>query len=328
MAAPNETDRFSSQLQNFEEKSAAIRRRYLAQKRSEPERFARRIDLSWSVWMFGIEPFSESVARLAKHGIGFIEMKGDHFTAESGLEAELVREVLADRGMRVSGTCGMFSAENDLSSNSAYVRQRAIDYVRREVDFLAEVGGHYLIVVPSAVGRPTGIDSAEGIRSATALRACGDDFAKARVAAAIEPIRSAEVSLVHTVDEACRYIEVVDHPGIGYVNADTYHMLLEEAHIAEAIVSCGERLANLHLADSNRNAPGTGMIDFDTVIMAAYLVGMNQEGRFLTAEPLGPITDPYLLGNEPCRTELMDVLVRETVGYVRAREEHVRSLTG
>jgi sugar phosphate isomerase/epimerase len=312
--------------QNWERKSAAIRAAYLEAARSAPARFERRIDLSWSVWMFGLEPLGASLERLARHGLGFVELKGDRWTADSGLPTRTLRAALEGAGIQVSGACGMFSTENDLSSTSAFSRQHAIDYVRREVDLLAELGGTYLIVAPTAVGRPDAQDASEQARSAETLRKCGQDFARTGIRAAVEPIRAAEVSLVHSVADALRYLEAVGHPAIGHINGDVYHMSLEEAHVGEAILRAGDRLANLHLADTNRDALGTGSLDLDTVIMAAYLAGMNREGRFLTPEPLGPCPDPYVLANGPCDEKVMDQLVARTVACFREREEHVRGL--
>jgi sugar phosphate isomerase/epimerase len=312
--------------QIFEQKNEVIISRFLEAKNADPARFERSIDLSWSVWMFGIEPFGDSLDRLKRNGLGFVEITGNHFTKDSGLNVESLHDELHARNMRISGMCGMYTPENDLSSNSAYVRQNAIDYIRREVDVLTKLDGKYLIVVPSAVGRPNPIDSSEFMRSSVALARCGDDFEDAGVCAAIEPIRSAEVSLVHSISDARAYLEAVDHPGVGHINGDIYHMSLEEAHIGEAILEAGDRLVNLHLADTNRDALGRGMINLDIVIMAAYLAGMNQEGRFLTPEPLGPYPDPYVLANSLCQTEVMDRLVEQTVHYFRAREKVVRSL--
>lgn len=65
------------------------------------------------------------------------------------------------------------------------------------------------------------------------------------------------------------------------------------------------------------------MIDFDTVIRAAYLVGMNEEGRYVTPEPLGPFPVPYVLANSPCDVPVMDKLVEDTVRYFREREAAV-----
>lgn len=312
--------------QRYELKSWSIREEFLLQKKAHPERFARRIDLSWSVWMFGTEGLGDSLERLTRHGIAYVELKGDHHTGDSGVGVDEINKLLGTYRVRVSGTCGMFGSDNDLSSPSVYVRQRAIDYIRRELEVLRWTGGRYLIVVPSAVGRPQEADAFELSRSLDTLGRCVGDFVDTGIAAAIEPIRSSEVSLVNSVEDALRYIEAIDCPQAMYVNADTYHMSLEEGHVGEAILKLGDRLINLHLADTNRDGLGRGMLDLDTVIMASYLVGMNQEGRFLTPEPLGPYPDPYVLSNMPCDRPVMDSLVADTVSYFRSREDYVRGL--
>ena len=313
-------------MQVFERRNLAIRQRYIDAKRKNPSRFERRLDFSWSVWMFGTEPIEASLERLVKNGIRYVELKGDHWTKDSGTDGRRLRFALQHSGVRVSGTCGMFSEENDLSSPSIYSRQNAIEYIQRELDVLAELAGHYLIVVPTAVGSPQAKDIYELARSAETLRKCGDLFQRANVKAAIEPIRSSEVSLVHTVSDALHYLDTVKHPAVNSINGDVYHMSMEETNIGEAILLAGDRLANLHLADTNRDALGTANLDLDTVIMASYLVGMNQEGRFVTPEPLGPFANPYVLSNGPCNVEVMDKVVSQSVAYFRQREEIVRSL--
>ena len=43
-------------LQNYERKTAEIREQFLSLKKAEPERFRKRLTLSFSTWMFGGEP--------------------------------------------------------------------------------------------------------------------------------------------------------------------------------------------------------------------------------------------------------------------------------
>ncbi len=313
-------------LQNFQIKKLQIIERFLEFKNKNPEKMTRKLDLSWSIWMFGRESFEKSLYRLKNNGINFVELKGDNYTDEISSNVNKVNDVLEDLKMEVSGICGLYSQYNDLSSSNPYVRQAAIDYVKRQIDFAQSVNGRYLIVVPSAVGRTKPEDDYELYRSVETMRICAKYFERSTVKAAIEPIRSAEVSLIHTVDQALAYIKAVDHPAIYYINGDIYHMLCEESNIAEAIIKCSDRLINLHIADSNRDGPGKGMIDLDLVIMAAYLIGMNQQGRFITFEPLGPYADPYVLANSSADESVMDNLVRESVTYFRQREEFVREM--
>ncbi|HEY8541544.1 MAG TPA: sugar phosphate isomerase/epimerase family protein [Pseudothermotoga sp.] len=314
-------------LQNFQLKKLEMVKKFLEFKTKYPEKMVRRFDLSWSVWMFGRESLEKSLYRLKSNGINFVELKGDSYSDEISPKVDRVRETLKAVDVKVSGVCGLYSQNNDLSSSNPYIRQNAIDYVKRQINFAESVGGRYLIVVPSAVGKTKPEDDYDLSRSVETLRICAKYFERSTVKAAIEPIRSAEVSLIHTVDQAISYIKAVDHPAIYYINGDIYHMLCEENDIASAIIKCSDRLINLHIADSNRDGPGKGMIDLDLVIMAAYLVGMNQEGRFITFEPLGPYADPYVLANSSPDESVMNNLVRESVTYFRQREEAVREMT-
>ncbi|CAH0120240.1 MULTISPECIES: sugar phosphate isomerase/epimerase [unclassified Paenibacillus] len=312
-------------LQNFELKNEKIRSAFLEWKRKAPERFERRLNFSWSNWGFGMEPLAESAARLNQYGVTYIELHGNHYGPDLGYKVKETKEILERYRIQVAGVCGMFSAANDLASNSAAARQAAVDYIKRELEFTAAVGGKYLLVVPGAVGRPKAYDDMEFARSVETLRLVADEFTKYGIQAAIEPVRSAEVSFVHTIEEAKAYIEAVDHPGVRHMNADTYHMQAEESHIGEALLAAGEQLLNLHVADSNRRALGEGSMDFDTIIMALYLLGFNREGRFVTPEPLGPGGDPYPAMYGKPDKQLLDRMVQTSVDYFRAREEAVLS---
>lgn len=307
--------------QNFEIKNVKIRLAFEKLKRNHPEKVRKRLNLSWSNWGFGIESLEESAARLEKAGIGFIELHGNHYGQDLGYKVDETLKILSSYGIKVAGVCGMFSNDNDLSSNQAVQRQASVDYLKREIPFTAAVGGSYILVVPASVGRPAAYDNSEFDRSVETLRIVADLFTKYNVKAAIEPIRSAEVSLVHTFEEAKKYIEAIGHPGILHINGDVYHMQSEESHIGEAILNAGEQLVNLHMADSNRCALGDGSLDLDTIIMALYLIGYNREGRFVTPEPLGPGGAPYpAMYGKPDKV-MLNRMVMQTARYFKEREE-------
>ena len=311
--------------QNFELKNEQIRAAFADLKKRQPGRLKRRLNLSWSNWGFGMEDLADSAARLASAGIKFIELHGNHYGPDLGYRPKETLKVLGDHGIRVAGVCGMFSADNDLSSNRAGQRQAAVDYLKREVPFTAEVGGGYLLVVPGAVGRPGNYDDMEFARSVQTLRLAADLFTRHKVKAAIEPIRSAEVSFCHTMADAKAYIDAVAHRGVAHINGDVYHMQVEESHIGEAIVAAGDRLTNLHIADSNRCALGDGSLDLDTIIRALYLIGYNAPGKFVTPEPLGPGGDPYPAMHGRPDKKLLDRLVNQTARTFREREAAVVS---
>ena len=307
--------------QNYELKNEKIKAAFLDLKKNHPEKLKERLNLSWSNWGFGMESLADSATRLQKAGLQYIELHGNHYGPALGYKVDETIKILDDHNIKVAGICGMFSPDNDLSSNHAIQRQAAVDYLKREIEFAAVVGGEYILVVPGAVGRPQPYDDTEFERSVETLRIVADLFARHNMKAAIEPIRSAEVSLIHTIADAKRYIKAVNHPGVVHINGDVYHMQAEESHIAEALLDAGEQLVNLHMADSNRRALGEGSLDLDTVIMALYLIGYNRKGRYVTPEPLGSGGDPYpAMYGRPDKA-LLDNLVQQTIRYFREREE-------
>lgn len=312
-------------LQHFEEKNQKIREAFEALKKEHPERLQKRLNFSWSNWGFGLEPFEQSVARLAKFGIPYIELHGNHYGADLGYKPKEILPILEHYGVKVGGVCGMFSADNDFASNKHHSRQAAIDYCKRETEFCEAVGANYMLVVPAAVGRPGKYDDSEWERSVDGILRVADLFVEHKVKAAVEPIRSAEVSIVHSFEDAKEYIRRVNHPGVQHINGDVYHMQVEESHIGEAIVNVGEMLTNLHLADSNRCALGDGSMDLDTIIMALYVIGYNREGCFCTPEPLGPGGDPYPATYGKPDPQSLDKLVGDSVKYFREREEELLS---
>lgn len=312
-------------LQNFELKNQKIHAAFLEIKNRQPERLKKRLNLSWSNWGFGLEMLDEAVARLERAGIRWIELHGNHYGPDLGYKPAEVLKTLDHHHIQVAGVCGKFSTDNDPSSNRAIQRQAAIDYIRRELVFAKAVGASYLLVCPGAVGRPVAYDYCEFERALETFRIVADDFVKMGVRGAVEPIRSAEVSLCHTVADAKQFIETLNHTGIQHINGDFYHMQVEESHIGEAIISAGEMLTNLHVADSNRCALGEGSLDLDTIIEALYVIGYNRQGCFVTPEPLGPGGDPYpAMYGKPDKT-VLEHLVQETAKYFRERESELLS---
>ena len=164
------------QKQNYELKNEKIKTAFLDLKKNHPEKLTTPLNLSWSNWGFGIETLAETAARLNKAGLKFIELHGNHYGPDLGYSVGETLQILADYDIRVGGICGMFSADNDLSSNRAVHRQAAVDYIKREIDFTAAVGGSYILVVPGAVGRPQAYDDTEFERSVDTLRRVADLF--------------------------------------------------------------------------------------------------------------------------------------------------------
>ncbi|MCK8475853.1 MULTISPECIES: sugar phosphate isomerase/epimerase family protein [Microbacterium] len=312
-------------VQTFRESDQEIVRAFI-RRRTETALGETRLRFGWSNWGFGIEPLQHSAARLERHGIRWIELHGNLYGSGLGYRADEVERVLSDHGISVSGVCGMVSPESELAHISPVVRSRAIDYFRRHAEFTAAVGGEYLLFGAGSVGRPTPFDDFEMERAAETLLLAADAFTEHGVKGAIEPIRPEECSVVRTFADAERMIGLVDHPAIQWINGDLYHMLSGEQHIGTTIMEYGQRLLNLHLADTNRRALGSGLLDLDIVIMALYAVGYETRG-YASAEPLGAGGNPYDAMNLPPKVEQIEDLVRTTATTWRDREQAILGAT-
>lgn len=312
--------------QNYELKDIGIKNKFIELKKKNPELFKKRLNFSWSNWGFGVESLEDTAKRLNKYGIKYIELHGNRYGVDLGYKTGEAKKILSDYGIEVAGICGMFSADNDLSSNTPAVRQNAIDYIKRNLELGVGLEAKYFLIVPGAVGRPNPYDDMEFYRSVETLQIVAGEFLDAGIRGAVEPIRSAEVSFCHTFYDAKKYIEAVSSPGVKHINGDTYHMLVEESHIGEAIIDAKEMLTNLHMADTNRGTLGQGFLDIDTIIMALYIIGYNNDSYcFVTPEPLGPGGDPYPAMYGRPNPEKLDNLVKTSVRYFKERENEVLS---
>jgi len=309
-------------LQTFEEKNAKIRTEFEKLKAEHPEKLKDRLSISFSNWVFGLEELEDSVARLRKYGVDYIELGGNYGGKDVGYQADIkkTRSILDKYDMKVSGICGFFSDDNSLSTNSSFRRQTAKEYILRMTEFSLEIGGSYLLVVPGTVGRSECYDSSDFARSSNTLREVADVFVKTGIHCAVEPINAAEVPFCSTVGSILEYIKAVDHPGVQHINGDIFHMHCGEPHVGEAILQCGERLVNLHVQDTNRLPLGNAMMDMDTVIRALYLLGYNSPGHYITGEPLGPGRNSYAIMYGQHDKKMLDTMVEQTVTVIRERE--------
>jgi len=89
----------------------------------------------------------------------------------------------------------------------------------------------------------------------------------------LEPVNRYEIDFVHTVVEGAALLESLAAPNIKLM-PDTFHMNIEDRQIGSELFKWSKHIGYIHLADSNRLAPGQGHIDFDNIFFylnkAAY----------------------------------------------------------
>ncbi len=219
-------------------------------------------------WIFGDEPLGETVARLTGFGYDGLELKGD---LELYDPAE-VRTVLDDHGLAV---LSLTPEDVDLPHPDATVRAQAVDYYLRLLDFAAEVGAP-MVGCHGAVGRirPVASYEQEYVNFVVGVQRIAERALELGLQLAIEVLNRYESHLLNTAEEAVHFVEEVGMSNVGIL-LDAYHMNIEEANLADAIRTVGERLFLFHIADSNRQAVGRGHTDFQGVIRALKDIGYN-----------------------------------------------------
>ncbi len=307
--------------QNFEKTNIEIRNKF--KEFIKTNDLKEKLKFSWSNWGFGLEPIERSLERLNKYNVKYIELHGNRYGDDLGYDSKELKKVLEHFDIKVSGICGMVWKESELASTSPFVRQRCIDYFKRNIELCKELAGEYILFTPGAVGRPQKYDDFEFDRAVETLKILGDRFSESGVKAAIEPVRVDEVSFCHTFSDAVEIIEAVGNKGVSHIAGDVYHMLHHETHIGQTILDYGDYMVNLHMADTNRKALGSGMLDLDIIIMSLYLVGYNNKNAFLSAEPLGPSADPYYQMYGITDPKILDKLVSDSASYFYQREKIV-----
>ncbi len=168
------------------------------------------------------------------------------------------------------------------TDTDAAVRAAAIERIKSHVLLAARFKAVIIIGLVRGILRP-------GIREdqamdwlVEALQVCSQAAEPYGVRLALEPINRYETSFINTVEQGMQLIERVGADNFGLL-LDTFHMNIEEPHIEESIKNCGSRIFHFHVADSNRWSPGSGHLDFRSILVTLHSTGYRGfvSGEFL-----------------------------------------------
>jgi sugar phosphate isomerase/epimerase len=110
----------------------------------------------------------------------------------------------------------------------------------------------------------------------------------------LEPLNRYESHFIQRLGQAAGICRELGSPAMAMM-ADLFHMNIEEVDLARAIEGAADRLAYVHLADSNRYQPGAGHLDFRAPLSALKRVGydgwLTLECRILGEDRAGALAD-------------------------------------
>ena len=236
----------------------------------------------------------ETIAGLGYDGVD-IDAEPDRTPRE---QFDEVVNIATGLGLKIPALVGAWGAwhageERDLASTDEEGRRRAVDYAKKCLDLCATIGSP-VYEICAAAGKPEypvsstpkSILRKNFIESA---REITEHAEKTNTYVAIEAINRFEghAGFLNAVEEALPIAEEIGSDRIG-VLADLFHVNMEDGPVPETMRRAGKKLMHIHLADSNRQIPGTGHIDF--LEMVRTLNEMNYSG-YMSVDSVPPKPD-------------------------------------
>lgn len=218
------------------------------------------------------------VSKVAKLGFDILEVSSRRLLDMSRFEQEKIRSLAEKENIELTFCLSLFE-EYDISSEDINVRKKGIEYVKRNIEIVHNMGGKSFSGVNYGAWFPSINDEhldktsylERSVNSMKEIIKIAEDLG---VFYNVEVVNRYEQFMLNTCEEAIDYINRVGSPNLK-IHLDTFHMNIEEESIEKAIVKAGAKLGHLHISENNRDLPGKGHISWDEVIRALKKIIYN-----------------------------------------------------
>ncbi|MEQ8965897.1 MAG: sugar phosphate isomerase/epimerase family protein [Azospirillaceae bacterium] len=178
---------------------------------------------------------------------------------------------------KLGATCSLgLSPESDISSEDPDTVARGEALLDQALKVTRDIGGTHLCgVIHSAMMKYMAPATERGRDNSIAVLSRLADKAKAAsIVVGLEAVNRYESNLVNTAGQAVAMIEAIGADNV-VAHLDSYHMNIEEGHVAGAIRKAGRLVGYYHVGESHRGYLGTGTIDFDAAFRALAEIGFD-----------------------------------------------------
>lgn len=202
------------------------------------------------------------------------------------LDVEKIKSVLDRLCLKVStvSTGQAMGIEGiSMCSPSFHIRKAARERLFADIDFAAAVGNPNVTV---GLIRGRGGEQKASLERELLLRELKEVAAYAKekgIVINLEPINRYECRLINSTKEGYELLGEMGFPENVGILYDTFHSNIEDPDMFEAIRTYGAHISHVHFADSNRQIPGDGHIDFRRVCKTLESVGY---GGYVSLEVL------------------------------------------
>lgn len=171
-------------------------------------------------------------------------------------------------------------------STDAKVRERAVDDLKRKIEFTSILGGEVLC---GPYYQPLGVFSGDGAtedekkRVADVHRKAAEFAETAGVRLGIEYLNRFECYFLNTAADALAHVKRVDHPSFRMMY-DTFHANIEEKDPIAAFREHSSSIVHFHVSENDRGTPGTGHVPWLETFQA---VRQSRYDGWMTIEAFG-----------------------------------------
>jgi len=235
--------------------------------------------IKYGPWIFW-EDLEEGIKKASRLGFDAIEL----FTpASDTIEVDFLKQLLQKHKLELAavGTgAGKVIHGLTLTDPDPEIRKKAISFISEMISF----GGEFR--APAIIGSMQGNFFPGNDKELTlswlaeGLEILGEK-AKAKGAFLIyEPLNRYETNLFNTLVSGAEFLDQLKTKNVKLL-ADLFHMNIEEADMADSILSVASHIGHIHFADSNRKPIGMGHTNMEPI--AGAIKKINYSG-FISAE--------------------------------------------
>jgi D-psicose/D-tagatose/L-ribulose 3-epimerase len=267
-----------------------------------------------------------SIKRFSEIGFDVVELFIPTFIDQPDKELKEIKKLGDDMGVKLVYSTGL-DLQYDLSSNDASVRQHGIDYIKNVLSKIHLMGGDLFGGVNYAGwGKKLGENEYDrtqyvenSLNSMREIIKTAEDFG---ITYCTEVVNRFETMIMNTAIEGVEYVNQLNSHN-AKIMLDTFHMNIEEKSIGDAILTAGEKLANIHLGERNRQLPGQGDIDFDEIF--SKLKAINYKGIatiesfIVTGGQIGKDVGLFRDLSNGADNKQLDGYLKESLNYIKQK---------
>lgn len=217
--------------------------------------------------------FEKSIKRAAELGYDGIELA---LKCADEINCDSLSKWLSESEMEVSCiSTGQVFADLGLMFTDSIPEKRAkVREIFREFIDLATDFGRMVNIgrVRGRIGQQKR-QEAENLFIDMARELCSYAMQK-KVTLILEPVNHYEIDFINSVEEGVELMRKVNMPNMKLM-PDVFHMNIEDTSIGGELAKHIDNIAYIHLADSNRLAPGQGHTDFEDIFTKLKQAGYD-----------------------------------------------------